>query len=335
MQGSPKLDVQANWDDFRIFLVTAKAGSFSGAARQLRSTQPTVSRRIDCLERRLAVRLFDRRLSGVALTADGESVLKSVRQIEQAVGEISRNVLYTDAGMSGEVSISLPDGFATFWFAPNLGRLHDRHPGISVEFICSTEPSDPMALESDLSIRFRQPKAQNLIVTRLGYLHAVPWAAPGYLERQGTPSSPEDLRRHRLLDHEFYHYISPDCDDWLTLLRRTGQRRIWTNSSASLLSAAQAGSGIALLPTYFCRFAEGILPLDLGIRTSSPIYLTFHPKVRDSARARAVIDWIRDLFDPEAQPWFREAFHPPEAAQGNAAPCTEDATPLRAGRDSS
>ena len=249
MQGNPKLDVQANWDDFRIFLVTAKAGSFSGAARQLRSTQPTISRRIECLERRLAVRLFDRRLSGVVLTAEGESVLESVRRIEQAVGEIGRNAFCAAAGMSGEVSISLPDGFATFWFAPNLGRLHDRHPGISVELICSTEPSDPAASETDLSIRFRQPKAQNLIATRLGYLNALPWAAPGYLERHGMPSSAEDLRRHRLLDHEFYHYISPDCDDWLTLLHRTGQRRIWTNSSASLLSAAQAGSGIALLPT--------------------------------------------------------------------------------------
>jgi len=317
MQDSPKPDIQGNWDDLRIFLVTAKAGSFSRAARQLRSTQPTISRRIECLERRLAVRLFDRRMSGVVLTPEGESVLKSVHQIEDAVGEIRRNVFCSDSSLSGEVSISLPDGFATFWLAPNLGRLHDRHAGISVEFLCSTEPSDPMGLESDLSVRCRQPKAQNLIVVRLGYLHALPWAAPGYLERHGTPSNLEDLRRHRLLDHEFYHYISPDCDDWLTLLRRTGQRRIWTNSSASLLSAAQAGSGIALLPTYFCQFAKGIVPLDLGIRTRSPIYLTFHPKVRDSARVRAVIDWIRDLFDPETRPWFREAFHPPGAGDSS------------------
>ena len=329
MQDSHKSDIQANWDDFRIFLVTAKAGSFSGAARQLCSTQPTISRRIECLEQRLAVRLFDRRLSGVTLTAEGESVLESVRQIDQAVREIHRNVLYSDSNLSGEVRISLPDGFATFWLAPKLGRLHDRHAGISVEFQCSTVSGNPLALESDLYLWFREPQVQNLIFVRLGYLHAVLWAAPSYLEKYGTPSSLEDLRQHRLLDHEFYEHVTPECDEWLTLLRQPGQRRIWTNSSASLLSAAQAGSGIALLPTYFCEFAKGIVPLDLGLRTRNDIFLNYHPNVRDSARVRAVIDWIRDLFDPETRPWFREAFHPPETTR-DAASNAEDATLSRA-----
>ena len=93
MQNGSTPDLQANWDDFRISLVTAKAGSFSGAARQLHSTQPTISRKIDGLKQRLAVRLFDRRLEGVTLTVEGKSVLESVRRIERAVREIQRNVL--------------------------------------------------------------------------------------------------------------------------------------------------------------------------------------------------------------------------------------------------
>lgn len=320
MQYHSTADNQANWDDFRIFLVTAKAGSFSGAARQLRTTQPTISRRIESLEQRLATRLFDRGLSGVSLTAEGTSVLESVRRIDQEVREIQRRVLYSGSNLTGEVRISLPDGFATFWLAPKLGRLHDRHAGISVEFQCSTERGDLLDLESDLSIWFREPREKNLIFVRLGYLHAVLWAAPSYLERYGTPSSLEDLRQHRLLDHEFYEHVTPECDAWLTQLRRPGQRRIWTNTSASLLSAAQAGSGIALLPTYFCEFAKGIVPLDLGLKTRNDIFLTYHPNVRDSARGRAVIDWIRSLFDPDVWPWFRDSFHPPEAGSDGVLP---------------
>ena len=93
MQNGSTPDFQANWDDFRIFLATAEAGSFSGAARQLHSTQPTISRKIDGLKQRLAVRLFDRRLEGVTLTVEGKSVLESVRRIERAVREFQRNVL--------------------------------------------------------------------------------------------------------------------------------------------------------------------------------------------------------------------------------------------------
>ena len=83
-------------------------------------------------------------------------------------------------------------------------------------------------------------------------------------------------------------------------------------SSASMLSAIQNGIGIGMLPTYVGECVEGIVPLSLGLRTYSEIWLTFHPKIQSTARVRAVIDWIRSLFDHGASPWFRYEFHPPK-----------------------
>lgn len=312
MHESQTHDPLANWDDFRIFLEISKIGSFSGAAKRIRSTQPTVSRRIESLEQRLGVRLFDRFPSGVVLTLEGEKVLESVRHVEEALVETQRRILRSDGRLEGQVRISVSDGLSTFWLSPRLGSFQETYPAIAVELRCSMEPANPLETEDDLCIRFKEPKALDLIVAKLGTLHAVPWASPAYLERFGTPTTAAELCNHRLLNHPAYQYLTPDCDAWLALIAAGKQRSCWTNSSTSLLSAVQNSLGIALLPTYFCTFAENVLPLDLEFRTRTDIWLTYHPNVRDSARVRAVIEWIKSLFDGSSWPWFRDEFRFPK-----------------------
>ena len=323
MQDRQTCDPLANWDDFRIFLEVAKAGSFTAAARRLRTTQPTISRRIESLERHLGVRLFDRLPNGVVITAEAKTVLEMASQFEDALIETQRRVLGADQRLEGTVRISLSEGLATFLISPRLGQFQEAYPAISLELHCSIKPADVLNLESDLNICFRRPRASDLIAIKLGSLHAVPWASLEYLGRFGVPATPDELLHHRLLDHEYYHYLEPDCEPWVTLLRKAQHRRYLTNSSTSLMSATQNSAGIALLPTYFCEFAEGIVPLNLGLNTRSDIWLTYHSNVKNSARVRAAIDWVRSLFDHEAWPWFREAFHPPNTstqAQGKQQP---------------
>ncbi len=322
-------EFHANWDDFRIFLEVVKAGSFTGAAKRLRSTQPTISRRIEGLERHLRVRLLDRLPNGVALTADGETVVEMASQIEETMIATQRRIRGADQRLEGPVRISLSDGLATFWFSPRLSEFQEAYPAVSVEFLCSIEPADVLNLESDLNVCFRKPSASDLIAIKLGSLHAVPWASPDYLGRFGVPATPDALLDHWLLDHPYYHYLEPDCEAWVTLLRKTRHRRYLTNSSTSLMSATANSAGVALLPTYFCEFAEGIVPLNMGLNTRSDIWLTYHPSVKNSARIRAAIEWIKSLFDHEAWPWFRDDFQPPftpsARASGGAASRSGDA----------
>ncbi len=301
-----------SWDDFRFFLATSSAGSFSKAASELGVTQPTISRRIENLEHRLGVRLFDRLPNGVALTTEGESILDAARHIESTVIEIQRNVHGSDKRMEGMVRISVTDGLATYWLTPQLGRLQERHPGIAIEFQCSIEPADALKMETDLSIRSGMPQAADLITVKLGTMHFVPWASPDYIERNGAPTSPEELLRHRLLDHSIYYKEEGDWNDWFALARAANLISYMTNSSASMLSAIQSGLGIGMLPTYVGECVEGIVPLTLDLRTSSEICLAYHPNSQGTARVREVIDWIKSLFDDKASPWFREEFHPPK-----------------------
>ena len=307
-----------SWDDYRFFLATSDAGSFTKAAQDLGVTQPTLSRRIEHLEQQLGVRLFVRMNTGVALTPEGKSILQAARDIESRILDIQRNMLGSDRRLNGTVRISVTDGLATYWMTPAVPAFHDQHPGILVEFNCSTEPADAVRMETELSIRFKEPQEPGLFAVKLGTLHFVPWASTGYLERHGLPRSPEDLLDHRLLDHSAYYHDDGEWSNWFALARAANLMRYRSNSSAAMYSAVKNGVGIGLLPTYACEFVEGIVPIVLDVRTFSYIWLAYHAELRDTARVRVVIDWIRSLFDKNSWPWFSDEFHAPKLPSVNS-----------------
>ena len=95
-----------SWDDYRYFLATSEAGSFTKAASNLGVTQSTLSRRIEHLEQQLGVRLFVRMKAGVILTTEGESILQTAREIESRILEIQRKMSGSDKRLDGTVRIS-------------------------------------------------------------------------------------------------------------------------------------------------------------------------------------------------------------------------------------
>lgn len=302
------------WDDYRFFLATCEAGSFSKAAINLEVAQSTLSRRIDHLEEQLGVRLFVRLpTKGVTLTPEGESILDTARQIQSKILEIQSRMLGYDTRMEGPVRISVTDGLAGFWIIPQLAKFQEEHTGVAIEFQCSIEPADARALETDLSIRYQRPEAADLILTKLGSLHFVAWASPEYVEKYGRPTAKEDLLRHRLLEHRSYIYDAGagEWAEWFDLADAAGTKVFHTNSTATLVSAIRNGVGIGLLPTYACECVEGIIPLNVDLRTRSDIWLTYHPNLQGNARVRAVRSWLKCLFDSVAWPWFQDEFHPP------------------------
>lgn len=300
-----------SWDDYRYFLATSEAGSFTKAAGDLGVTQSTLSRRIEHLEQQLGVRLFVRAQSGVSLTPEGQSILQAAREIEAKILEIQGSLIGADKRLEGTVRISVTDGLAAYWLTPAMPAFHDQHPGILVDFHCSPKPADAAKMETELAFRFQEPQEADLIAVRLGALHFVPWASPSYLERHGEPQSSEDLLSHSLLDHSEYYRDDGDWSSWLDLARAANLIRYRCNSSSALMSAIKSGAGIGLMPTYVCEFAEGIVPIILDVRTYSNFWLVYHAELREAARVRAVIEWLRSLFDKDAWPWFRDEFHPP------------------------
>src|SRR6478672_10841064 len=89
------------WDDLRLFLAFARAGSMQSAARMLGVNQSTVQRRIAELEECVGHHLIERHLGSYRLTPLGEELRPAAERVEAAVASFERQLAACDKGLTG------------------------------------------------------------------------------------------------------------------------------------------------------------------------------------------------------------------------------------------
>ena len=122
---------RVSWDDLRVFAIAGRELSFRKAATTMRTSSSTVARRMERLEEIIGVRLFDRLPEGVALTAEGRSVLAAAQEMERASHSL-RAQLDNELARRGVVRCAVTEGLGTFWIVPHLAEIQPRkpsHPG--------------------------------------------------------------------------------------------------------------------------------------------------------------------------------------------------------------
>ncbi len=191
--------INFNWNRARAFLVTAEEGSFSAAAKALGSTQPTVGRQVAALEEELGVALFERIGNTLSLTPAGEELLTHGRAMAEAATQLSLRAAGQSLALEGVVSVGASELVAAFLLPPVLRRLRRAHPGIELDVVASNEASDLQRREADIAVRNFRPTQPELVAKELGSRAARLYAAPGYLERLGDPSSPASYAKAEFL----------------------------------------------------------------------------------------------------------------------------------------
>src|SRR5215467_11769249 len=126
-------NVDLQWDDLRIFLAVCNAGSLSGAARRLKVSQPTLSRRIAEMEYELGEALFVRKNQGISLTKTGTRLLPAAQGMAQWATEATRSLDSKNSPVSGRVRITAAPTFAFDFLAPLAEKLKRGHPQITLE----------------------------------------------------------------------------------------------------------------------------------------------------------------------------------------------------------
>jgi DNA-binding transcriptional LysR family regulator len=192
--------------DLSVFVSAAQFGNFSDAARDLGISPVVASAIIKRLEASLGVRLFERSTRRVRLSEAGERLLPHAREALQALafGEAALSKTSVDeTRLHGPLRLSMPS---------DLGRslLIDWIE----EFIASQGPGAPLMLELrvsdrlsnllqqpvDFALRYGKPEDSGMIALPVApHNQRILAAAPAYLARHGTPSSPQDLRQHNCL----------------------------------------------------------------------------------------------------------------------------------------
>lgn len=135
----PEAD-KIDWDDLRLCLAVARAGTLSAAGEALGLSHSTLLRRVSAMEKRLGVTLFSRSSNGYTPNAAGKSVIAAASAIEAQIHDTVADVHGRDRSMAGVIRFAVPDlsGQALM----DIVRLFvDAHPDVEIIFDASQKPS--------------------------------------------------------------------------------------------------------------------------------------------------------------------------------------------------
>jgi len=278
-----------DWDDIRIFQAVAEAGSLSGAARTLGVNHSTVFRRINGLEERLGVRLFERHRDGYVPTVAGEEMRRSAEAIRAEVEALDRRVTGRDLRLGGTVVVTTTDTLAHRFLGPHFAAFHAAYPDVGVDVVLDTQYLNLTKRQADVAIRPTLTPPEQLVGRRIAEIAFSIYAAPAYLALHGDTS---ELRAHRWLgfDESLAHV---EAAKWLNAEIGAERMVLRSNNLFALHGAALGGLGLAVLPCFLGDVEPGLKRVPgLPDWVRSELWLLTHADLRRTARIRAFLDFM-------------------------------------------
>jgi DNA-binding transcriptional LysR family regulator len=295
--------------DVQVFLEIVSEGSFTAAGRALKMPKSSVARQMVRLEQEVGCVLLDRSTRVVVLTEDGRNFLPHARRL-LADGIEAQNALRCKGkGASGLLTIATTGLIGRRFIAPHLPAFRDRNPNVRVELWLSGDRHDigSGAGEANIAIRLRSVASPEIGNQKLGEIEFCTVAAPDYLEQKGTPTTPEALAKHAIIE------LGPAGKHSRLLL--TSKERTATIAFAppihiddpeAVRVVAIAGGGIAVLPTFLVRddIKAGTLRtiLDNWRQAPVPLHILYRTHVAPPIRVRTYIDYLLETIG-RTQPW--------------------------------
>lgn len=278
-----------DWNDYQTVLRIAEAGTLSGAAHMIGSSHPTMFRRINALEERLGVRLFERFRTGYRLTPSGEEVAATARKIEELTNMTERRVGGRDLRPSGVVRLATTDTLLYGLLTPVIARLRHSEPGIVLEVAVSNKISDLSFREADIAIRPATAPEEHLLGRRLGSIHQAVYASRSLC--LGEVGQEDWANLPWIGPSASMSY--PQLHAWM---RNLGYEDSWVCKMDSVLSmhaAVRSGIGVALLPCYLAEPDSELRRLGMVVKELAvDLWMLTHPDLRHTARVRAVLDFV-------------------------------------------
>ncbi|MEM9582180.1 MAG: LysR family transcriptional regulator [Pseudomonadota bacterium] len=190
-------------DNLRMFLTIAEKGSLVGAARETGMSTTTVSERLAALEAHYGVVLFNRTTRSISLTEEGRTLVDGAKSVLSEVSDLDTRIRHGAETLSGLVRISAPVDLGRSIISQAISTFTEENPAITFELALSDGYVDLVGQGFDLAVRFGNVTDSTLRVRNLGAFQRLVCAAPAYLEKHGTPQSPDDLISHNCLVMRF------------------------------------------------------------------------------------------------------------------------------------
>lgn len=287
-----------------FFVLLARHGNLSAAARELDLTPPAATKRLAQLEQHLGVRLVNRTTRTSSLTPEGETYLHYATRILAELREMEEAVSGARSVPRGLLKVNASLGFGRTAIAPLVSSFAQRYPQVEVQLDVTDRPVDLVANGIDLAIRFGELPDQRLVARRIMSNRRFLCASPRYLEQHGVPESLADLARHRCIVHrqnEDAHGVWRLVHEGRDVSVKV-QGTLSSNDGDIVLGWALDGHGILLRSEWDVKkyVDSGRLRIVLPhhVQPAADLYVVYPGGRRQSARARAFIDFLAAHFAP-------------------------------------
>jgi DNA-binding transcriptional LysR family regulator len=287
-----------------VFVRVVERGSFSAVARELGTTQPTISKQISALEQRLGGRLIARSTRQLSLTDEGQRYYQQCRDILAAIDNAEHSFQTGREAVAGPLRVASSVSFGRLQLAPRLRGFLQVHPQVSVDLQLSDQNVDLLSEGVDVAVRIGELKDSNLIARQIGLTRRLTVASPAYLAQHPGPQTPEELAQHNcLLFTLLKQFDTWSFDDGRYSVQVRGN--VHSNNSEAIREMVLSGLGISLSPSWLYRedidASQVVQILPNHTPSSLPIYAVFPANRRQSARVRAFVDFLAEAFaqDPD------------------------------------
>lgn len=188
------------FQSMRFFVAVAQSGSFTAAAELLDTTTTNVSKAVSALEARLHTRLINRTTRRLALTEAGLRYLQRCERILDDVREADEEAGTAQTLPVGRLKIHAMSAIGNHYVIDAIARYREIHPTVMFDLTLTNRVPDLLEEGYDMSIVLaRELPDSGFVAQRLGITYSILCASPAYLEKRGTPHSPDALAEHECL----------------------------------------------------------------------------------------------------------------------------------------
>ncbi|WP_104029601.1 LysR family transcriptional regulator [Vibrio jasicida] len=233
-----------NIEHLKLFVRLASTHNISMAGQELGLSPAVASAHINKLEEGLGVRLVHRTTRKVSLTEEGQAFLPHAEEVLATVEAARGAVGVGHSAPTGTLRVTAPASFGRLHLVPALKGFMAAYPELTVDFRFSDSIIDMVEGGFDVAIRLAELKDSTLVARKLAPDRRIIVASPEYLEKHGTPKTPQELAEHEcvtLMGLDNWVFETPDAH---YAMRASGSFR--TDNGDAMRDACIDGLGVSI-----------------------------------------------------------------------------------------
>ena len=280
-----------DWDRLQYFLFVARHGTLARASAALQVDATTVSRRVSALEAALGQTLFERAPSGFVLTAAGRALVPHAEAMAAAAARI-HSAREGASALSGQLRVSVSEGFGNSFIAPRLAGFVAAHPELEIDLVASSGFLNPSRREADMAVLLARPRKGPLITRKLADYSLGLYAPADRRDwQEAVAAAPLSRAGIPVIGYIPDILYAPELD-YLGEIEPGLRANVRSSSILAQRRMIAGGAGVGVLPCFLAGDDPALVRVRPDQTIARAFWLALHRDVAPQPRIRAFIDWL-------------------------------------------